>query len=188
MKNLKVHFSSASDEWATPKEFFDKYNQKYGPFTLDVCATKENSKCPSFYGLDVGLDGLKADWSVNAIPGPKCWMNPIYSEPEHPCKAKCTKKRCLTRGHCLDVYKPGQIDWITKAYNEAMKGCTVCMLLPARTDTTAFHRFIWDQTTNRPYEWVKAIEFIKGRIKFEGAENSAPFPSMIIIFENPYKR
>lgn len=48
------------------------------------------------------------------------------------------------------------------------------MLIPARTDTKYFHEFIYHQ--------AKEIRFIKGRLKFGSAKNSAPFPSMIVIF------
>ena len=47
------------------------------------------------------------------------------------------------------------------------------MLIPARTDTKRFHEYIYGNAE---------IRFIKGRLKFGGCENSAPFPSMIVIF------
>jgi len=63
--------------------------------------------------------------------------------------------------------------WVKKAYEESQKGCTVVCLLPARTDTKWFHEYIYGKTE---------IRFIKGRLKFGGSKNSAPFPSMIVIF------
>lgn len=39
--------SSATDEWATPQGEYDLLNREFGPFTLDVCATAENAKCPA---------------------------------------------------------------------------------------------------------------------------------------------
>lgn len=60
--------------------------------------------------------------------------------------------------------------WIKKA---SESGLTVC-LLPARTDTKWFHEYI--------YNCRAEIHFIKGRLKFGGCKNSAPFPSMIVIF------
>lgn len=65
--------------------------------------------------------------------------------------------------------------WIRKAYEEAQKPDTlVAMLLPARTDTAWFHDYC-----------VKGeIEFLRGRLKFGGSKNSAPFPSMIVVFDN----
>lgn len=47
------------------------------------------------------------------------------------------------------------------------------MLIPARTDTRAFHDYIYHQAE---------IRFIRGRIKFGDAKASAPFPSMLVIF------
>lgn len=47
-------------------------------------------------------------------------------------------------------------------------------LLPARTDTRWFHDFCMK---------ANEIRFLRGRLKFGGAKNSAPFPSMIVIFK-----
>ena len=66
-------------------------------------------------------------------------------------------------------------NWIRKAYQESISGKQCIMLLPSRTDTKWFHEIIL------PY--AKEIRFIKGRLKFGNATNSAPFPSMIIIFK-----
>lgn len=60
--------------------------------------------------------------------------------------------------------------WVEKAATS--KALTV-MLIPARTDTKWFHEYIYGKTE---------IRFIKGRLKFGGAQNSAPFPSMIVVF------
>ena len=67
-------------------------------------------------------------------------------------------------------------EWIKKASEEAKKGSTVVMLIPARTDTKAWHEYIFGQTNVE-------IRFIKGRLKFGDGKNSAPFPSAIIIFK-----
>ncbi len=66
---MSVHFSSKSYEWETPQHLFDKYNAAY-MFTLDVCATKTNAKCSSFF--DKEIDGLAQEWTGS------CWMNPPY--------------------------------------------------------------------------------------------------------------
>lgn len=60
--------------------------------------------------------------------------------------------------------------WIEKAANS---GCECVCLLPARTDTRWFHDYIYKKAD---------IEFLKGRIKFGGHKNPAPFPSMVVIF------
>lgn len=66
---MNVHFSSKTDMWATPQDFFDKYNKVYN-FTLDVCATKDNAKCSSYFTKE--QDGLSQEWVGT------CWMNPPY--------------------------------------------------------------------------------------------------------------
>lgn len=63
-------------------------------------------------------------------------------------------------------------DWVKKAYSEGTSGAFVCCLLPARTDTAWFH----------DYCVFGKIDFIRGRLKFGDAKNSAPFPSMIVMF------
>ena len=63
--------------------------------------------------------------------------------------------------------------WIEKAAKSAGAGTTVVMLIPARTDTRAFHDYIYNKAE---------IRFIRGRLKFGGSKNAAPFPSMIVIF------
>ena len=60
--------------------------------------------------------------------------------------------------------------WVQKAYESKAK--VVC-LLPARTDTKWFHEYC-----------VKGqITFLRGRLKFGGSKNSAPFPSMLVVFD-----
>lgn len=65
----KVHYSSATDEWSTPQEFFDKINAIYN-FTLDVCATPENAKCERFFTKE--QNGLVQDWFRVACANPLC--------------------------------------------------------------------------------------------------------------------
>lgn len=69
--------------------------------------------------------------------------------------------------------------WMEKAYNERLKGVTTVALVPSRTDTKWFHNYVYNQPNVE-------IRFIKGRLKFGDSKNSAPFPSMVVIF-HPYK-
>jgi len=64
-------------------------------------------------------------------------------------------------------------DWIKKA--SLSKAEIVVAILPARTDTRWFHDYIYNKTE---------IRFLKGRLKFGNSKNSAPFPSMVVIFRN----
>ena len=66
-------------------------------------------------------------------------------------------------------------EWVKKCYEESRKENTlVVMLIPSRTDTKYFHKYIYPNAE---------IRFIKGRLKFGNSANSAPFPSMIVIFK-----
>ena len=64
------------------------------------------------------------------------------------------------------------IHWMRKAYESSLSGATVVCLVPARTDTKWWHE----------YAMKGEIEFIRGRLKFGDAKNSAPFPSAVVIF------
>lgn len=65
--------------------------------------------------------------------------------------------------------------WIEKAWSECRDhGALVVMLIPARTDTAIWHSVIFPHATE--------IRYIKGRLKFGGQKNSAPFPSAVVIF------
>lgn len=64
--------------------------------------------------------------------------------------------------------------WVNRAWH-ASADATVVMLLPARTDTRWFHDYIYKKPNVE-------VRFIKGRLKFGNSKNSAPFPSMIVVF------
>lgn len=62
--------------------------------------------------------------------------------------------------------------WIMKAWESSQQGTKVVCLIPSRTDTAWWHDYVMKGE----------IRFIRGRLKFGGAKNSAPFPSAIVIF------
>ena len=64
--------------------------------------------------------------------------------------------------------------WVEKCYREGQKdGTVVVMLIPARTDTRWFHKYVYHRSE---------IRFLRGRLKFSGAMYNAPFPSMVVVF------
>lgn len=66
-------------------------------------------------------------------------------------------------------------EWIKKCYLESQKeNTTVVLLIPARTDTKAFHEYIYHKAE---------IRFVKGRLKFNDSKEAAPFPSMVVVFK-----
>jgi site-specific DNA-methyltransferase (adenine-specific) len=134
-------FSSTTDLWATPQDFFDKLNDEFH-FDLDPCATPDNAKCPIFFTKEE--DGLSKDWA-----GYRVFCNPPY-------------------GRAIAA-------WVKKCYEESQKPDTlVVMLIPARTDTSYFHDYIYHKAE---------LRFIRGRLKFGGSQQGAPFPSMVVIFK-----
>ena len=135
--NTELMFSSKTDLWSTPDDFYKKLDRIFH-FEVDVCATAENAKCKNFYSIE--NDGLKKNW-VGSV-----WMNPPYGR--------------------------GIYEWVKKAYESGKAGATVVCLLPARVDTAWWHE----------YCQRGEIYFVRGRLKFGQQDNSAPFPSAVVVF------
>ena len=124
-------------------------------FTLDPCCSHKNAKCIKHYTEDE--NGLSKDWGGETV-----FCNPPYS------------------------LKGKQDDWVKKCYEESKKpGTVVVALIPARTDTARFHKYIWNGKASEE-------RFIKGRLCFEidgkpilnknGKPTPAPCPSMVVIW------
>lgn len=132
-----VMYSSATDEWATPRALFQGLDALYH-FETDVCATDKNALCDNYFTKEE--DGLSQEWRG------VCWMNPPYGK---------------------------QIGlWMEKAYTSSLHGATVVCLVPARTDTAWWNN----------YARKGKVYFIRGRLKFNGSKDNAPFPSAIVVF------
>ena len=135
---MNVHFSSKTDLWYTPQDFYDKLDAEFC-FELDVCATDDNHKCAKYFTKET--DGLSQDWQGVV------WMNPPY-------------------GREIKA-------WMEKAYRSCVENrATVVCLVPSRTDTAWFQDFAMKGE----------VRFIRGRLKFGGSKNSAPFPSAVVVF------
>lgn len=83
---------------------------------------------------------------------------------------------CSWHGFTVFVNPPFSLvgEFVQKACEESKKHrITVVMLIAARTDTKYFHQFVMR---------AKEIRFVKGRLKFGGSTNSAPFPSMVVVW------
>ena len=61
--------------------------------------------------------------------------------------------------------------FMCKAHNAANMGATVVCLVPARTDTAWWHK----------HAMKHEIRFLRGRLQFGDAQNSAPFPSAVVV-------
>ena len=143
MQKLKGLMTSKTNEWYTPKDFYDNLNQEFN-FTLDPCCTKESAKCENFYTIED--NGLSKVWGGETV-----FMNPPYGRE--------------------------QVKFVEKAYTESVENNSiVVMLIPARPETKVWQNLIFKEASQ--------ICFIKGRLKFGGSKDSAPFPSALVVFGN----
>lgn len=65
-----VHFSSATDEWSTPNDYYAQVCAVFGPFDTDPCCTLDSAKAKNFFTK--ADDGLSKPWKG------RVWMNPPY--------------------------------------------------------------------------------------------------------------
>lgn len=143
----KALLSSKKMDYCTPQDFFDELDAEF-VFALDTAATDKSAKCIRYFTPED--DGLKQPWDVP--PGYAVFCNPPYGR------------------------QIGQ--WVEKAYNESVRtGGTIVLLIPERTDTKYFHRYIYGKAE---------VRFVEGRLKFTDEDGDsygpAPFPSMVVIY------
>ena len=135
---LQPLYSSATEEWPTPRQFFDVLNAEFR-FTLDPCATVDNAKAAQYFTR--ADDGLRQRWSGSVF------VNPPYGR---------------------EISK-----WLAKAYRERHRCSVIVCLIPSRTDTKYWHEFVMH---------ASELRFVRGRLRFEGGQHSAPFPSVVVVF------
>lgn len=97
---------------------------------------------------------------------------------------------CKGAVFCNPPYGRKIREWVKKAFVEAKSGTTIVLLIPARTDTTYFHDYIYGKAE---------IRFIRGRLRFtdecgspkinrNGKPMPAPFPSMVVIYNSRQRK
>jgi len=150
--DIAACLSTGKDDWATPRSFFEPLMLELD-IRVDLAAGAGNHLLPLWYGLD-HPDPSRRDGlrALSAEAEGWAWCNPPYSRKLQP-------------------------QFVAFAASRRK----VCMLLPSRTDTAMFHRYIWDNEFDCPRTDVE-VRFVKGRIKFVGAPSGAPFPSVVVIF------
>jgi phage N-6-adenine-methyltransferase len=65
-------FTSKTDEWPTPPDFFDQLDAEFG-FDLDPCATPANARCARYFTRED--EGLAQPWTG------RVFCNPLYGRP-----------------------------------------------------------------------------------------------------------
>lgn len=120
-------------------------------FDVDAAANEENHKCSKWFGPGGVAEDALDPMLRWSDYGSRFWLNPPYG-----------------RGY-LDKF-------LTKVDNELTDGIKVVMLLPVDTSTKWWHKHI-DHLVGEPGR----IHFLTKRVKFDGANNGARFPSVIVV-------
>lgn len=138
---VPYHPPAGRTDWNTPAPVcvsLVEFNQ--GPMDLDPCSNP-SSIVPArrTYDLRRGEDGLALPWTKPDVPQ-TVYVNPPFDELRA---------------------------WAAKAKAEAELGAEILFLLPARTDTRAWHEHV---------STASVVLFWRGRLTFLGGEHPAPFP------------
>lgn len=150
-----VLFSSKSDNWPTPQDTFDPLHAEFG-FVVDACASATNRKTRTYYGLDHTDPERRDGLAGDWAADAQRLGGAVWMNP---------------------VYGRTIGKWMAKAAATAAAGATVVCLVPSRTGTRWFH----DHVIANGAE----VRYVKGRLKFGDAKNSAPFDSLIVVFRPP---
>jgi len=138
--------ASVNHLWTTPPHILESLTAIFGIFDLDPCATGPQAR-HAFARVHLGIEEN----------GLLCdWRGFVFVNPPY--------------GKALPL-------WLAKASAEATtKRCLIVALVPARTDTTWWHRHVAGQAD---------ILMLRGRLKFGDGANSAPFPSALVFWNCP---
>lgn len=143
--------SSANEHWLTPAKLLDAV-RKVGVIALDPCS-HPHSSVGALESYTLPVNGLEQSWADHKDKG-LAFVNPPY-------------------GRKL-------LKWVVKSVIEQGRGLEVILLIPARTDTKAFHKWI--------FPTFKALCFVEGRLTFtdgrdpDAKQLGATFPSAVIYW------
>jgi phage N-6-adenine-methyltransferase len=161
-KSMKVAdreavFSTGKDDWGTPHRLFRALHDEFN-FCVDVCATAENALTYQWVGPGSMVeDALEGDWA-------------------RVCNEAHSAKRYFTHTMFMNPPYSNVEDFMRVMSEEAQKNPTTryVALVASRTDTKWFHNYVLNQASE--------IRFIKGRVTFAGAPSTAPFPSLVVVY------
>lgn len=108
-------------------------------------------------------------------------LDPAASDENHLCEKYYTEEQDGLKQDwqgetvfCNPPYCRHTSEWVKKCYEESQKpGTIVVALVPARTDTAWYHDYIKDKAS---------VKFVRGRLRFGGSNQNAPFASMIVLW------
>lgn len=108
-------------------------------------------------------------------------LDPAASSSNAKCEKYYTRLdsglRASWYGHSVFLNPPYGRDihrWMRKCSMERFSCKVIVALIPGRTDARWFQEYVLSH--------VSELYFVRGRIKFEGSFNSAPFPSIIAVY------
>jgi len=150
-----VHYSSATPEWYTPASIIDRVLAVFGHIDLDPCSNAHGdaANVPARFHYTKADDGLASSWAMPRWvddDGCESAVVKVYMNPPYGTEIGPWIERLC------DAYETGEI-------TEAIA------LVPARVDTAWFQPL-----------FAYALCFVRGRLKFVGADDSAPFPSVVV--------
>ena len=160
--------SQKNDFW-TPKEVFDALDERFGPFTLDVASSEENSLCINFYTMED--NGLEQKWDGIV------WCNPPYVKQ---ISAKLNKEGEIVREQIGRGDNSTIKDWVLKAYQSVLSGDAdrVLVLIPSYLSNHYWHDIIFPKASH--------LVFFKSRLDFQGphmrAGGASRNPSVAVVF------
>jgi phage N-6-adenine-methyltransferase len=108
-------------------------------------------------------------------------LDPCATRENAKCKTYLTKREDgllrdwgKHRVFCNPPYGRAMWSWARKCFESSRSGALVVLLAHARTDTRWFHDWVYGKSDE--------LRFVRGRLKFGDAMQSAPFPSLIAVY------
>jgi len=155
-KDMQAVWSTGKDDWGTPRALFQKLHDEFN-FCVDVCANKENALLDQWIGPGAEYEDALGVW-------------------QYTCKLPHSAKRYYIHSYFMNPPYSNVAEFMERMATEMDNNPLVrgVALVAARTDTKWFHDYVLPKASE--------IRFIKGRVQFAGAPSSAPFPSMIVVY------
>lgn len=120
MQGKEVVHSSLYANYQTPRDLFSLLDAEFD-FDLDLAAASENHLCAEWFGPGsrLAVDAFATEWHAFGDAG---FVNPPYSRAD---KLTCEP-------------------WVRRAHQESFLNFTTVALLPVRTDTRWWNKYVMD--------------------------------------------